>query len=124
LLFALLAVAAPVPQFVMYEQCTIVDPARFWCNVLVANYRGDAYCCDIARKQTTTIGQHCVALDHYWLSATCNVLYIGAQTAWCCESLGQPDVDNGHYYNDDDPTIEDDAWQDLYSSVTSYDGDA
>lgn len=46
LLFALLAVAAPIPQFVVYEQCTIVDPARFWCNVLVANYVGDTYCCD------------------------------------------------------------------------------
>lgn len=50
-----------------------------------------------------------MALD---LSPTrCDVIYTGAQTTWCCDSLGQPDVDNGRTTI---PPIEDDAWQDIY----------
>jgi len=120
----LLAVAAPVPQFVVYEQCTIVDPARSWCNVLVANYVGDTYCCDtkIRFEEAVIIGQHCEALDRS--PTQCNVILTGPQTAWCCDSLGQRNIDYDQVYNDapseddrwleDDGWLKDDGWQDIY----------
>lgn len=112
MLVVLLAVAAPVPKFIVYSECALKASSVGYCPLLVGSGAGDAYCCNdrTVPARAAPLGAFCVGLAEG--ITQCDAIVTGS-SAWCCADPWKFRSGIGAVFND----VDYNQWGSVYEEV-------